>query len=264
MNIQKSILLFSLSLFFFNCNAQNNMKSRRDHENILKNRIIEKIKNNPKVSAVILASTTLILGAGIGVGIDELIRHLKSKKTNNIDNNIDNDVDKKTDSSDIGKENCAICLQTIINENQDNENQNNIVCCKHCYSLLHEKCYLAIPEKSETIKLTCSQCKEQKELGEGYVKLCCKCKGDNKFKLAFHNKAKRCPSCQAFNSYLKLNDKKLLPKMKAFQTYKFALEYAQNKFKEQRSEIKKEANLKLQEIDKQEKELNEKVNFKFN
>ena len=251
MNSQKGILLFSFlsSLFFSNCNAQSSMNFQRAHEN----KIIKKIKDNPKTSAAILASTSLILGVVIGVGIDELVRRLKSKKTDNIDNN----TDIKTDSSDIGEKNCIICMETIINEDND-----NIVCCKNCYCLLHEKCYNGIKEVSEKIKLTCSECKKQNELGEGYVKLYCKCGGSGKFKAALHNKSKPCPNCRAYNSYMKLDDENFIPIEKAFQTYKFASEYAQNKIEEQKTELQKEVNVKLQALEKKKEELNAKINFK--
>ena len=258
MNSQKGILLFSFlsSLFFSNCNAQSSMNFQRAHENSFKSKIIKKIKDNLKTSAVILASATFILGAGIGVGIDELVRRLKSKKANNIDNNIDNNVNKKTNSSDIGKTEC-VCSDTIINKDRD-----NVVCCKNCYYLLHEKCYNAIEEKPEKIKLTCSECKKQNELGEGCVQLYCKCNG-TKFKLksALHNKYRQCPNCRAYNSYMKLDDENFFPIEKAFKTYKFASEYAQNKIEEQKTELQKEVNVKLQALEKKKKELNEKINF---
>ena len=271
MSSQKGILLFSFlsSLFFSNCNAQNSMNFQRAHENSFKSKIIKKIKDNPKTSAAILASATLILGAGIGVGIDELIRCLKSKKTNSIDNNIDkkidsnnidkkidsnnidkkinsNNIDTKNDSSDISKRNCTICLSEIINKDND-----NIVCCKICYCLLHEKCYNGIQKVPEKIKLTCSMCKKQQELGVGYVKLYCKCDGNYNFKEALHNKSKECPNCRASNSYMKLDDENFIPIEKAFKTYKFASKYAQNKIDEKINKLKKEK-----------EELNAKINFK--
>lgn len=252
MNGQKGILLFSFlsSLFFSNCNAQSSMNFQRAHE------IIKKIKDNPKAFVAILAPTSFILGAGIGVGIDELVRRLKSKKANNIDNNIDNNVNKKTNSSDIGKTEC-VCSDTIINKDRD-----NVVCCKNCYYLLHEKCYNAIEEESEKIRLTCSECKKQNELGEGYVQLYCKCGGSGKLKAALHNKYRRCPNCRAYNSYMKLDDENFFPIEKAFKTYKFASEYAQNKIEEQKTELQKEVNVKLQALEKKKKKLTEKLIFK--
>ena len=250
MNSQKGILLFSFlsSLFFYNCNAQSSMNFQRAHEN----KIIKKIKDNPKTFAAILASTSLILGVVIGVGIDELVRRLKSKKTNNIDNN----VNKKTNSSDIGKTEC-VCSDTIINKDRD-----NVVCCKNCYYLLHEKCYNKMKEVTEKIKLTCSECKKQNELGEGYVQLYCKCGGSGKFKSALHNKYRQCPNCRAYNSYMKLDDENFFPIEKAFETYKFASEYAQNKIEEQKTELQKEVNVKLQALEKKKRKLNEKLIFK--
>ncbi|MBR0184349.1 MAG: hypothetical protein IJQ10_04300 [Clostridia bacterium] len=239
MNSQKGILLFSFlsSLFFPSCNAQSSMNFQRAHENSFKSKIIKKIKDNPKTSAVILASTTFILGAGIGVGIDELIRCMKSKKID-----IDNNIDTKTDSSDIGKENCGICLDTI-------KNNDNIVCCKNCYYLLHEKCYNGIVEKPEKIKLTCSNCRKQQELGEGYVKLYCEC--NRGYQKVLNNKSKQCPNCRAYNSYMKLDDENFIPMEKAFKTYKFASKYTQNKIDEKINKLKKEK-----------EELNAKINFK--
>ena len=57
-------------------------------------------------------------------------------------------------------------------------------------------------------------------------------------------------------------DENFIPIEKAFQTYKFASEYAQNKIEEQKAEIQKKMDVELQALEKKKEELNAKINFK--